>query len=293
MWEHHLLFSSFSLSRGPSLSLFLVFRNPTPVQRSFFFSTTHISRPQLSANHNFVPKMSGFFSLLIILCSSKIVEAFYSLTRSQNGVQFRQIISVRVWPFSKELDIEYMKLVEAKEARLAKSLQFNQTMALQHLKLDQENQKLNQENQKLNQTMALQHLKLNQENQKLNQTMALQHLKLDQENQKLNQENQKLNQTMALEYLKLNQENQKVILSICFVVLIVFGFSQCAIYIRDGLLGKKSGELAFYTSISIILNQFTQLIKAIWDLGKLKSFKRFIEFLKHCVGCNLLKVKLA
>ena len=250
MWEHHLLFSSFSLSRGPSLSLFLVFRNPTPVQRSFFFSTTHISRPQLSANHNFVPKMSGFFSLLIILCSSKIVEAFYTLTRSQNGVQFRQIISVRVWPFSKELDIEYMKLVEAKEARLAKSLQFNQTMALQHLKLDQENQKLNQENQKLN-------------------------------------------QTMALEYLKLNQENQKVILSICFVVLIVFGFSQCAIYIRDGLLGKKSGELAFYTSISIILNQFTQLIKAIWDLGKLKSFKRFIEFLKHCVGCNLLKVKLA
>jgi len=147
-----------------------------------------------------------------------------------------------------------MKLVEAKDARLAKSLQFNQTMALQHLKL-------------------------NQENQKLNQTMALQHLKL--------------NQTMALEYLKLNQENQKVILSICFVVLIVFGFSQCAIYIRDGLLGKKSGELAFYTSISIILNQFTQLIKAIWDLRKLKSFKRFIEFLKHCVGCNLLKVKLA
>ena len=205
--------------------------------------------------------MWGFFSLLVLLCSSKIVEAFYSLTRSRNGVQFRQIISVRVWPFSKELDIEYMKLVEAKEARLAKSLQFNQTMALQHLKL-------------------------NQENQKLNQTMALQHLKLD-------QENQKLNQTMALEYLKLNQENQKVILSICFVVLIVFGFSQCAIYIRDGLLGKKSGELAFYTSISIILNQFTQLIKAIWDLRKLKSFKRFIEFLKHCVGCNLLKVKLA
>ena len=172
--------------------------------------------------------MQFSFTLLALLCSIKKVGP----KRSLNGVQWRQILPVRVWPFSKEVDIEYMKLIEAKEARFAQSVQFNQTMALQHLKL--------------NQTMALQHLKLN---------------------------------------LQLNQQNKNMYLSFTVVVLIVSGFSQCSIYIRDGLLGKKSGELAFYTSISIIVNQFTQGIKAIWDLGILKAlqvcFQRVLKVLSN------------
>ena len=192
--------------------------------------------------------------LFVLLCSlnGKNVEAFFSISKSKNVVHLRQILPVSVWPFSssKEVDIkktiEYMKLTEEKEARVAQSIQFNQSMALKHLEL--------------NQSMALKHLEFNQ-------SMALKHLEL--------------NQSMALKHLELNEtkfyRHRQLFLScVVVVVLIVVGCLQCAIYIRDGLLGKKSGEIAFYTSISIIVNQLTQSIKAILDLGILKSFYKFL-----------------
>ena len=180
--------------------------------------------------------------LFVLLCSlnGKNVEAFFSISKSKNVVHLRQILPVSVWPFSssKEVDIkktiEYMKLTEEKEARVAQSLQFNQSMALKHLEL--------------NQSMALKHLEFNQ-------SMALKHLEL--------------NETKC-------HRHRQLFLSCVVVVLIVVGCLQCAIYIRDGLLGKKSGEIAFYTSISIIVNQLTQSIKAILDLGILKSFYKFL-----------------
>ena len=180
--------------------------------------------------------------LFVLLCSlnGKNVEAFFSISKSKSVVHLRQILPGSVWPFSssKEVDIkktiEYMKLTEEKEARVAQSLQFNQSMALKHLEL--------------NQSMALKHLELNQ-------SMALKHLEL--------------NETKC-------HRHRQLFLSCVVVVLIVVGCLQCAIYIRDGLLGKKSGEIAFYTSISIIVNQLTQLIKAILDLGILKSFYKFL-----------------
>ena len=167
----------------------------------------------------------------VLLCSlnGKNVEAFFGISKSKSVVHLRQILPGSVWPFSssKEVDIkktiEYMKLTEEKEARVAQSLQFNQSMALKHLEL--------------NQSMALKHLELNE-------TKCHRH--------------------------------RQLFLSCIVVVLIVVGCLQCAIYIRDGLLGKKSGEIAFYASISIIVNRLTQSIKAIWDLGILKSFYKFL-----------------
>jgi len=192
----------------------------------------------------------------MLLCSlnGKNVEAFFSISKSKNVVHLRQILPGSVWPFSssKEVDIEktieYMKLTEKKEARVAQILQFNQSMALKHLEL--------------NQSMAVKHLELKQ-------SMALKHLEL--------------NQSMALKHLELNEtkchRQRQLFLSCVIVVLIVVGCLQCAIYIRDGLLGKKSGEIALYASISIIVNQLTQSIKAIWDLGILKSFYKFLMYI--------------
>ena len=176
--------------------------------------------------------MSVSFTLLALLCSlnSKNVEAFYGISKSKNGVHLRQILPGSVWPFSssKEVDIEktieYMKLTEEKEARVAQSLQFNQSMALRHLEL--------------NQSMSLRHLELNETK---------------------------------------GHHHRQLLLSVFAVLLIVFGCSQCAIYIRDGLLGKKSSEIAFYTSISIIVNQLMQSVKAIWNLGILKWFYKFLK----------------
>ena len=194
--------------------------------------------------------------LFMLLCSlnGKNVEAFFSISKSKNVVHLRQILPGSVWPFSssKEVDIEktieYMKLTEEKEARVAQILQFNQSMALKHLEL--------------NQSMAVKHLELKQ-------SMALKHLEL--------------NQSMALKHLELNEtkchRQRQLFLSCVIVVLIVVGCLQCAIYIRDGLLGKKSGEIALYASISIIVNQLTQSIKAIWDLGILKSFYKFLMYI--------------
>ena len=179
----------------------------------------------------------------MLLCSlnGKNVEAFFSISKSKNVVHLRQILPGSVWPFSssKEVDIEktieYMKLTEEKEARVAQILQFNQSMALKHLEL--------------NQSMAVKHLELNQ-------SMALKHLEL--------------NETKC-------HRQRQLFLSCVVVVLIVVGCLQCAIYIRDGLLGKKSGEIALYASISIIVNQLMQSVKAIWDLGILKWFYKFLK----------------
>ena len=203
----------------------------------------------------------------MLLCSlnGKNVEAFFSISKSKNVVHLRQILPGSVWPFSssKEVDIEktieYMKLTEEKEARVAQILQFNQSMALKHLEL---NQSMALKHLELNQSMAVKHLELNQ-------SMALKHLEL--------------NQSMALKHLELNEtkchRQRQLFLSCVVVVLIVVGCLQCAIYIRDGLLGKKSGEIALYASISIIVNQLTQSIKAIWDLGILKSFYKFLMYI--------------
>ena len=199
--------------------------------------------------------------LLALLCSlnSMNVEAFYGISKSKNGVHLRQILPGSVWPFSssKEVDIEktieYMKLTEEKEARVAQNLQFNQSMALRHLEL-------NKSTAEFNQSMALKHLELNE-------TMALKHLGL--------------NQSMALKHLELNEtkghQQRQLLLSVFALLLIVFGCSQCAIYIRDGLLGKKSSEIALFTSISFTVNQLLQSVKAIWDLGILKWFYKFLK----------------
>jgi hypothetical protein len=191
--------------------------------------------------------MRVFFTLLALLCSlnRKNVEAFYSISKSKNVFHLRQIQPGRVCPFSsaKETDIkkpiEFMKLAEEKQARVVQ-------MSLRHLEL--------------NQSMALRHLEFNQ-------SMALRHLEF--------------NQSMALKLLELNETNRRhrcqLFFSLYVVVVSVFGCLQCAIYIRDGLLGKKSGEIAFYTSMSILVNQMSKMIKAIWDLGFLKSFYKFLK----------------
>ena len=63
------------------------------------------------------------------------VEAFYGISKSKNGVHLRQILPGSVWPFSSSNDvdiektIEYMKLTEEKEARVAQNIQCNQSMA--------------------------------------------------------------------------------------------------------------------------------------------------------------------
>ena len=160
------------------------------------------------------------FILFVLLCSGKESDAFYQ-TRGQYG-------QVRIKPVhaSKEFDInntiEYMQLMEAKEARFAQSLQFNQTMALQHLQMNQ------------------QHLQMNQENKK---------------------------------FLWLN----------LFRFSSAFLVAQCAIYIRDGILGKNTGELAFYSTICLIVNQFVQAVKAIRDLGTFKAIQLYFQIVLKCV----------
>jgi hypothetical protein len=202
--------------------------------------------------------------LLTLLCSlnSMNVEALYGISKSKNVVHLRQILPGSVWPFSssKEVDIEktieYMKLTEEKEDRVAQNLQFNQSMALKHLELNKSMAEFNQSMAEFNQSMALKHLELNKSMAEFNQSMALKHLELNQS--------------------KVRQQCQ-LLLSVFAVLLIVFGCSQCAIYIRDGLLGKKSSEIAFYTSISITVHQLMQSVKAIWDLGILKWFYKFLK----------------
>lgn len=146
------------------------------------------------------------FILFVLLCSGKESDAFYQ-TRGQYG-------QVRIKPVhaSKEFDfkntIEYMQLMEAKEARYAQSLQFNQTMA---------------------------------------------------------------------------EENKKFLWLNLFRFSCVFLVAQCAIYIRDGILGKNTGELAFYSTICLIVNQFVQAVKAIRDLGTFKAIQLYFQIVLKCV----------
>ena len=79
-------------------------------------------------------------------------------------------------------------------------------------------------------------------------------------------------QTLAFEYLKLLKDekirNQTLALdkiakftNIILLVLLFYAINSClqfGIYIRDGLLGKISGELAINTNRSLIFSQVIQ-----------------------------------
>ena len=112
---------------------------------------------------------------------------------------------------------------------------------------------------KFNQTMELEHAKLEIEQTKLKENREIEQTKLK-DNREI--EHAKLKDNREIEHAKLKQIHEiersrqltLVVLSGIFFLLI----KQIFIYLRDGILGKKSGNVAIFTSLSVALGQITQ-----------------------------------
>ena len=133
----------------------------------------------------------------------------------------------------------------------------NQTIFLDQLKLENEKRTLNLEN-----------LKLENEERARNVTLNLEILKLENEKRALN-----------LKYLKLENEkralNFELFLNLVLTVYATFTMLQVGIYIRDGLIGKISGENAFKTIASKVYSKFNQIANVIfkWAVSLLKIMR--------------------
>jgi len=143
-------------------------------------------------------------------------------------------------------------------------------------------EQINLEYFKINQTTFLEQLKLENEKIARNETLNLEHLKL--ENEKIAR-----NETLNLGHLKI--ENEKIALenekrslnikqlSIIVLIIAIFTSLQLGIYIRDGLMGKKSGEIALKTIASIVFSQFVQTADVIfkWAVRLLKVMRLVVS----------------
>ena len=177
------------------------------------------------------------FQLLILILVIKFlyVTSFNFLILNKSPPKFLNI--VRKITRNAQLNFEYFK--------------FNQTMALEHLKLIKdeklEYQKLINEEKSRNETLAMEYQKLINEEKSRIETLAMEHLKLIKD-EKIRKE------TLALD--KIAKFTNIILLVLLFYA--VNCFLQFGIFIRDGLLGKKSEELAINTARSLIFSQVIQ-----------------------------------